>query len=514
MFCTNCGREIQDTWVKCPYCGTKVIKSEKAKEKETEEMNRTGTEPLLIKDDKSERSFQSVSPTVDNMNGRQNKKEGCFTRIVKILIKILVVFLFLIGPFTGTQFGTTKDYVLEVIRYYVSLLLILVPLVTLICNTKGIRDKLPLFKKHKLFYTILGSFIVYFLVGVGFLIEDSVINSLHTEQYNQEYKADLEAKAKEAEQKKAEQEREEADEREKFEEKDKKVAETPDKAEKDVKESTEKETEKETEKQNKKEEQKIDLNQYEDSLAYILEGDAWKYAEANNIEMFNFVERKNILEFTSENNSTSMKENMINVEESTGLFSDVPSYKRTVEETGDYYVGSVNADNEPEGLGLLLKYNENYDMVGVKYVGYFKEGKFDGYGLKSEALDEAFGYGSEYLEGIGFYEGYFKEGKKCGKGMEFHQMLNAPDQYYAAIGDFDDDTWNGNIKEYQSGKLLYIGETKDGVYDGKGIQYDSQTGQIIYDGEFNNSKYDGKGTLYDENGDVVYEGEFQAGDIK
>ena len=105
-----------------------------------------------------------------------------------------------------------------------------------------------------------------------------------------------------------------------------------------------------------------------------------------------------------------MKENMINVEESTGVFSDVPSYKRTVEETGDYYVGSVNADNEPEGLGLLLKYNENYDMVGLKYVGYFKEGKFDGYGLKSEALDEAFGYGSEYLEGIGFYEGYFKEG--------------------------------------------------------------------------------------------------------
>ena len=48
MFCTNCGREIQDTWVKCPYCGTKVIKSEKAKEKETEEMNEKPNPPAVL----------------------------------------------------------------------------------------------------------------------------------------------------------------------------------------------------------------------------------------------------------------------------------------------------------------------------------------------------------------------------------------------------------------------------------------------------------------------------------
>lgn len=27
MFCTNCGKEIEDTWVKCPYCGTAVKSS-------------------------------------------------------------------------------------------------------------------------------------------------------------------------------------------------------------------------------------------------------------------------------------------------------------------------------------------------------------------------------------------------------------------------------------------------------------------------------------------------------
>lgn len=145
--------------------------------------------------------FQEESISRNKKPGK-GKSKGCFTK----LLKIFIIFLFLIGPFTGTQFGTTKDYVLEVIRYYVSLLLIVVPLVTLICNTKGIRDKLPLFKKHKLPYTILASFIVYLVIGIVGLGAYSIIDSSHTEQYKQEYKADLEAKEKELEQKEIEEE--------------------------------------------------------------------------------------------------------------------------------------------------------------------------------------------------------------------------------------------------------------------------------------------------------------------
>lgn len=149
-------------------------------------------------------------PISQNKKLGKGKSKGRFTK----LLKIFIIFLFLIGPFTGTQFGTTKDYVLEVIRYYVSLLLIVVPLVTLICNTKGIRDKLPLFKKHKLPYTILASFIVYLLIGIVGLGAYSIIDSSHTEQYKQEYKADLEAKEKELEQKEVEEEaKEEAEEK-------------------------------------------------------------------------------------------------------------------------------------------------------------------------------------------------------------------------------------------------------------------------------------------------------------
>ena len=24
MYCTHCGKEIEDTWVKCPYCGADI----------------------------------------------------------------------------------------------------------------------------------------------------------------------------------------------------------------------------------------------------------------------------------------------------------------------------------------------------------------------------------------------------------------------------------------------------------------------------------------------------------
>ena len=35
MFCTNCGKELEDTWVKCPYCGT-VVESDEDKEQDAQ----------------------------------------------------------------------------------------------------------------------------------------------------------------------------------------------------------------------------------------------------------------------------------------------------------------------------------------------------------------------------------------------------------------------------------------------------------------------------------------------
>ena len=252
--------------------------------------------------------------------------------------------------------------------------------------------------------------------------------------------------------------------------------------------------------------QEIDLSQYTDSFVYPLVGDGWQYVRDNNIEIFNFLERKRVLEFTSQENLEAISEQKVYVEENTGFFSDIPSYKRTLDETEFIYIGGLNGENMPEGLGILMEFDDYNQMAWVKYAGYFKEGTFDGYGMKSESING-------YLDGIGFYEGYFKKGVKCGEGIEMNQLLETPDKYYLVVGEFADDMWNGMIKEYKGGKLLYEGEAKYGGYYGKGTQYHYETGKIIYQGEFKNSEYNGQGTLYDENGNIKYQGKFENGDI-
>ncbi len=253
--------------------------------------------------------------------------------------------------------------------------------------------------------------------------------------------------------------------------------------------------------------QELDLNQYADSLVYMLAGEGWQYAKDNKIEMFDFADRKSVLEFTTQNNIDAMSGQQVYVEESTGWFSDAPSYKRTLEETGYHYIGQLNGEQMPDGLGMLLEYDVYNQTMSMKYVGYFKNGTFDGYGIRSGGVFEG------YLESIEFYEGYFKEGVKCGDGMAFNTMIDAPDKYSIIVGEYDNDIENGYVKQYKGGKLLYEGEMKDGKYHGSGTLYDNNTGRIIYDGEFKYNEYDGQGTLYDENGDVVYQGKFEGGDI-
>ena len=262
MFCKKCGKEIEDTWVKCPYCGARVTK-----EKETKENGRKDESQIQpIKEMENVNVPQNNPDSFNSTNGKERKNGGGFVRFAKKLIKIFFVLLLIIGPFTGTEFGTTKDYILEVIKYYVSLLLIAGPVIALVCNIRDIRDKLPLFKKHKLSSTILAGFIVYLLIGIVGMGAYGVIDTFHTEQYYEEYKADQEAKLAEAKAKKAaeekakeEQEKKAAEEKAK-EEQEKKEAEEKAKEEQEKKEAEEKAKEeqekKEAEEKAKEEQEK------------------------------------------------------------------------------------------------------------------------------------------------------------------------------------------------------------------------------------------------------------------
>ena len=71
---------------------------------------------------------------------------------------------------------------------------------------------------------------------------------------------------------------------------------------------------------------------------------------------------------------------------------------------------------------------------------------------------------------------------------------------------------NGNIQEYLNGFLLYDGEIKNDMYDGKGTLYYNESDQVKYRGKFKDNLYDGKGTLYDESGEVIYNGKWKNGD--
>ena len=265
MFCKKCGKEIEDTWVKCPYCGARVTK-----EKETKENGRKDESQIQpIKEMENVNVPQNNPDSFNSTNGKERKNGGGFVRFAKKLIKIFFVLLLIIGPFTGTEFGTTKDYILEVIKYYVSLLLIAGPVIALVCNIRDIRDKLPLFKKHKLSSTILAGFIVYLLIGIVGMGAYGVIDTFHTEQYYEEYKADQEAKLAEAKAKKAaeekakeEQEKKAAEEKAK-EEQEKKEAEEKAKEEQEKKEAEEKAKEEQEKKEAEEKAKEEQENEYD-----------------------------------------------------------------------------------------------------------------------------------------------------------------------------------------------------------------------------------------------------------
>ena len=69
------------------------------------------------------------------------------------------------------------------------------------------------------------------------------------------------------------------------------------------------------------------------------------------------------------------------------------------------------------------------------------------------------------------------------------------------------------LREYsEQGVLLYEGNVKNGIYDGKGKLY-HDNGKLKYEGGFSNGVYDGKGSLYDIEGTVIYSGKWKNGEF-
>lgn len=78
-------------------------------------------------------------------------------------------------------------------------------------------------------------------------------------------------------------------------------------------------------------------------------------------------------------------------------------------------------------------------------------------------------------------------------------------------GEYENDKLSGNVKVYASNSLIYKGEMKNGMYNGKGETYYGN-GQVEYKGEFKNDERHGYGTYYEQDGSIIYSGEWDYGD--
>jgi hypothetical protein len=107
-------------------------------------------------------------------------------------------------------------------------------------------------------------------------------------------------------------------------------------------------------------------------------------------------------------------------------------------------------------------------LGGNKYVGEFKDGKFNGQGTYTHANGEK-------------YVGEFKDGKLNGQGTYTH----ANGEKY--VGEFKDSKANGQGTYTFANGEKYVGEFKDGKRNGQGIQYRA-AGTIIASGQWADGK--------------------------
>ena len=164
----------------------------------------------------------------------------------------------------------------------------------------------------------------------------------------------------------------------------------------------------------------------------------------------------------------------------------------------------------------------HYDLNGSKkYQGLTKEGKYDGQGISFENGFTKYtgqfqnglqhGIGKLYYKNsqIQQYEGQFDKNKKHGSGVyyQYKEQLTVP-KYK---GYFVNDHFEGQGKLYDdNGQLIYQGNFKEGIQNGEGTSFVDQHKE--YEGWWENGIYQNEGKLfYAGNGNIRYEGYWQNG---
>lgn len=158
--------------------------------------------------------------------------------------------------------------------------------------------------------------------------------------------------------------------------------------------------------------------------------------------------------------------------------------------TGYWLNGQPESENED---GTFI-----FGADGSKYVGNWKNGLRDGYGV------HVWGAGSAYA-GVK-YDGPWKNDKQEGEGGT---MTWPGDPPHKLIGTWENDKMEGKGKEFLEDGSVIEGIWEDGcLVEGT---YFGKTGVKIYDGAWANGKRNGYGLEYDVNGNVIHDGQWKDG---
>lgn len=195
-------------------------------------------------------------------------------------------------------------------------------------------------------------------------------------------------------------------------------------------------------------------------------------------------------------------------------------------------LGNVDEDLEERKSQIKIIFNppKQTHMLDGEYLGNFKNGRLDGYGVlkkisvhtnkkeiiyKGQFKDNSFN-GKGIIPGYkGFeaeYSGQFKNGLKWGKGIL--KWIN-----YSYIGQFKYDKENGEgvlIKNKKKFKGFY----KNGIIFNGMTRIDVKSSSGVYEGSIKNSRINGYGKLWDRDfmnnykEKLIYEGIWQNGNPK
>lgn len=200
--------------------------------------------------------------------------------------------------------------------------------------------------------------------------------------------------------------------------------------------------------------------------------------------------------------------------------SENGSYLLTVDDylgSGDSYLAKVYVGQFTEGRfdGTGIKYYTSWDSQGTGPSLFDIPISANMYQLCEGDVQQLV-----YLAGNPVcYVGEFEKGEYSGKGSTFYAAVAQDEEtgevrcgVSATTGEFKDGKANGKVKEYTLGYLSYDGEMKDDQYDGEGTTYYYLTNQKAYVGGLKNGVQNGQGTEYDRDGNVVYSGEWSNGD--